>query len=562
MTVTQYVGARYVPLFADPIEWSKETAYEPLTIVIHEGNSYTSRQAVPKGIDIANDEFWALTSNYNAQVESYRKETAKAVEDAANALSLAQTNEQDIATLDSEMAGTADSGLKSLIDAAQNAPITFFNHYVSSKQTILVAKIDKALVDMELKECNGQDGKWTSNPVEWLQNASDDYLYAVNCDRGYTGSTPWESYNYIINGAVKTSAGVSSGANNNNYVVFNGINDINVVSRDDYTIEQIKDNGWNNAYVSGLFIVQNGVNRSDDFPTYENRYDPIHFMGWNDNYVYLFMSSGRSVYQQGVTPKQCAAFAVEIGCSNLIMNDGGGSICGAVKLNGSFSKINPAPAVPRNVGLCLAFKLKENAKIAKPLDTASLCSIQGFTQAYTRNYATFSRVHGSENVGYAFSGTTTLTEDETILNNTTSQLNRYSTSATDYGLDTGNVTLDISDWKKSAVWNIAQMSGGSWNMTVNISGSFAFQAEEAGIYNVVLYRRIIKPDGTKTDRQLAYASGVYTAGRFACSVNGFDEISMINDTDVQTYCLAKMYTTTDSTIREIVITERYELGYM
>ena len=116
MTVTQYVGARYVPLFADPIEWSKDTAYEPLTIVIHEGNSYTSRQAVPKGIDIANDEFWALTSNYNAQVESYRKETAKAVEDASNALSLAQTNEQDIATLDSEMAGTADSGLKSLIE--------------------------------------------------------------------------------------------------------------------------------------------------------------------------------------------------------------------------------------------------------------------------------------------------------------------------------------------------------------------------------------------------------------------------------------------------------------
>lgn len=114
MTVTQYVGARYVPLFADPIEWSRETAYEPLTIVIHEGNSYTSRQAVPKGIDIANDEFWALTSNYNAQVESYRKETAKAVEDAGNALSLAQTNEQDIATLDSEMAGTSDSGLKEI----------------------------------------------------------------------------------------------------------------------------------------------------------------------------------------------------------------------------------------------------------------------------------------------------------------------------------------------------------------------------------------------------------------------------------------------------------------
>ena len=123
MTVTQYVGARYVPLFANPIDWDKDSEYEPLTIVIHEGNSYTSRQAVPKGIDIANDEFWALTSNYNAQVESYRKETAKAVEDASNALSLAQTNEQDIATLDSEMAGTADSGLKSLIEEKKTRSI-------------------------------------------------------------------------------------------------------------------------------------------------------------------------------------------------------------------------------------------------------------------------------------------------------------------------------------------------------------------------------------------------------------------------------------------------------
>lgn len=74
MAVTQYVGARYVPLFADPIEWDSQYAYEPLTIVLHEGNSYTSRQYVPKGIDISDDKFWAETGNYNAQVEQYRQE--------------------------------------------------------------------------------------------------------------------------------------------------------------------------------------------------------------------------------------------------------------------------------------------------------------------------------------------------------------------------------------------------------------------------------------------------------------------------------------------------------
>ena len=70
----KYVGARYVPLFADPLEWDRETAYEPLTIVVHEGNSYTSKTFVPVGMDITNGDYWALTGNYNAQVEQYREE--------------------------------------------------------------------------------------------------------------------------------------------------------------------------------------------------------------------------------------------------------------------------------------------------------------------------------------------------------------------------------------------------------------------------------------------------------------------------------------------------------
>ena len=73
MATTQYIGARYVPLFADPAEWNNTRTYEPLTIVMNEGNSYTSKQYVPKGIDISNEAFWALTGNYNAQVEQYRQ---------------------------------------------------------------------------------------------------------------------------------------------------------------------------------------------------------------------------------------------------------------------------------------------------------------------------------------------------------------------------------------------------------------------------------------------------------------------------------------------------------
>lgn len=71
-----YTGMRYVPVFADPAEWSSANSYEPLEIVIHEGNSYTSKTFVPVGVEITNQEYWANTGNYNAQVEQYRKEVA------------------------------------------------------------------------------------------------------------------------------------------------------------------------------------------------------------------------------------------------------------------------------------------------------------------------------------------------------------------------------------------------------------------------------------------------------------------------------------------------------
>lgn len=74
MAVRQYVGARYVPQFADPVEWSNQVTYEPLTIVTYLGASYTSKKAVPAGTLPTDTEYWAVTGNYNAQVEAYRQE--------------------------------------------------------------------------------------------------------------------------------------------------------------------------------------------------------------------------------------------------------------------------------------------------------------------------------------------------------------------------------------------------------------------------------------------------------------------------------------------------------
>ena len=71
---SQYVGPRFVPIFADPIEWDNHRSYESLTIVTHDGESYTSKCNVGPGIDITNTRYWAKTGAYNAQVEQYKNE--------------------------------------------------------------------------------------------------------------------------------------------------------------------------------------------------------------------------------------------------------------------------------------------------------------------------------------------------------------------------------------------------------------------------------------------------------------------------------------------------------
>lgn len=102
----QYIGARYVPIFGrkdeESIEWDNSAPYEPLTIVLYQGNSYTSRQYVPVGIGIDNVDFWAETGNYNAQVEQYRAEvrafdgriTQNAEDIAENAENIAASDEK------------------------------------------------------------------------------------------------------------------------------------------------------------------------------------------------------------------------------------------------------------------------------------------------------------------------------------------------------------------------------------------------------------------------------------------------------------------------------------
>ena len=77
MGTRQYIGARYVPKFFDyngSSDWVSGFAYEALTIVTRNGNSYTSKKPVPANIGApeVNSEYWAATGLFNQQVETIR----------------------------------------------------------------------------------------------------------------------------------------------------------------------------------------------------------------------------------------------------------------------------------------------------------------------------------------------------------------------------------------------------------------------------------------------------------------------------------------------------------
>lgn len=133
MATKEYIGARYVPLFADPIDWDKTKAYEPLTIVYHAGNSYTSRQYVPKDIEITDESYWALTGNYNAQVEQYRKETA-----------------------------LVKSGLESETESRKNAD-TELSDRITPLETLMPTKLSAVAHDDTLKGTGAPDDKLKVN---------------------------------------------------------------------------------------------------------------------------------------------------------------------------------------------------------------------------------------------------------------------------------------------------------------------------------------------------------------------------------------------------------------
>lgn len=153
MSVREYVGARYVPIVVG--EWDGTRTYEPLMVVTYHGNSYTSRQYVPAGIEITNESYWVLSANYNAQIEAYRNELYSILpydESPTEGSTKGVTSDGINKAIASETtrARTAETALGTRIDTAE----TTLGTRIDTVETTLGTRIDT--VDTNIDRLDAQ----------------------------------------------------------------------------------------------------------------------------------------------------------------------------------------------------------------------------------------------------------------------------------------------------------------------------------------------------------------------------------------------------------------------
>ena len=175
MAVKQYVGARYVPKFATPIEWQANTSYDALTIVLYNNASYTSKVTVPPtvGNPTENTNYWALTGNYNAQVEQYRQDIVSYKEDTDNQLGEVNTKIDTLETNTNTQLGEVNTKIDTLETNTDtqlgevNTKIDTLETNINKVQSSLLTKLTSSFITVDAS------GKGDFTSITQAMEASD-----------------------------------------------------------------------------------------------------------------------------------------------------------------------------------------------------------------------------------------------------------------------------------------------------------------------------------------------------------------------------------------------------
>lgn len=78
--------------YSDPIQWDITRQYEKNTIVTNNNVAYLSKNPVPSGIGIDNENYWLLVADFSAQIEEEKQERIQADNELQNNIDEVQTN--------------------------------------------------------------------------------------------------------------------------------------------------------------------------------------------------------------------------------------------------------------------------------------------------------------------------------------------------------------------------------------------------------------------------------------------------------------------------------------
>ena len=222
MAVREYIGARYVPIFADPIQWDPTLVYEPLTVVTDQGASYVSRQSVPTGILLSNTDYWILWADYNAQLQHYIDEVntfdgrIDALEDALPITDFSSVNTVDARFDDIETAiGDNSSGIIKDINDIE-IDIAAINNIIADD----IILIGDSFID-------GSTSGFVANWVTKFENSLPGSTVYNFSDRGagFVKKGNAHNTNFVdqTNNAVSQ---ITSKAKVSHILVFGGLNDV------------------------------------------------------------------------------------------------------------------------------------------------------------------------------------------------------------------------------------------------------------------------------------------------------------------------------------------------
>ena len=333
MSVTQYVGARYVPLFNEPLDWDITKEYEPLTIVYYAGNSYTSRQAVPKNIEITNEKFWALTGNYNAQVEQYRKEVR--AQDARI------TSNANAIVTEKKRAEAAERANSDAITAIKSAATGYhietgydygsLSHWKKFTLPRNVFNVDKLSFFL-----GSSSSVPDQNYAKYISGLGKKAIY-------FNGPM---SGPLVSNGNILKSAAIG----NEEYWYIIGI-------KPDGSINLIKDtsrvqtgsnlkNAYKHAFCTYEPIIVNGTKfDTAELPTSETNYNYIinkkhsrTVIAWDSDNIYFLIIEGRGYKNAGATHEEMFSLCSRLNFPNAVNLDGGHS-CQAWSTNPVFNYV-------------------------------------------------------------------------------------------------------------------------------------------------------------------------------------------------------------------------------